>query len=455
MKNLFYLCTIVLLAACTSEPEKPTYTVLDVNLTNSVAEKAMVRGHSFEKEIAVPVGGVFSDTLDIPVDGYYEVYINRERATVYLEQGKNLTLSLDAMEFDESLTYEGDLGAENNYLAAKYLYDEANSDFQEFYSSNETDFMTKVSSLNDGLKDILSKAGITNENFIQKETKELGYEHAANVEMYQEYNRYLTKNKSFKVSDGFYDVLEDIDYADTTAFRNSKNYERMVDAHMGRMISSEEDKPGYDATVAYLKTVDATLPDGYAKDQLMSNHLRYGLKANESLNEAYDIYKNSNPSTENLENLTKRYEMLATLTKGNPSPTFEYENFKGGKTSLADLSGKYVYVDVWATWCGPCIREIPSLKTVEADYHNKNIEFVSISIDEEKDYEKWKKMIPEKELGGVQLLADSAWKSKFVTDYGINGIPRFILIDPEGNIVSSDAPRPSDPALRSMLDELI
>jgi hypothetical protein len=250
MKNLFYLCTIVLLTACTSEPEKPTYAVLNLNLTNSVAEKAMIRGNSFEKEIAVPVGGTFSDTLYIPVDGYYEIHINRERATVYLEQGKNLTLSLDAMEFDESLAYEGDLGAENNYLAAKYLYDEENADFQEFYSSNETDFMTKVTALNDGLKDMLSKAGITNESFIQKETNELGYEHAANVEIYQEYNRYLTKNKEFKVSEGFYDILGDVDYADTTAFRNSKSYERMVDAHMGRMISSQEDEPGYNATIA-------------------------------------------------------------------------------------------------------------------------------------------------------------------------------------------------------------
>ncbi|MFT5103133.1 MAG: thiol-disulfide isomerase/thioredoxin [Candidatus Latescibacterota bacterium] len=455
MKNLFYLCTIALLTACASEPEKPTYTVLGVNLTNSNAEKAMIRGNNFEKEITVPEGGFFSDTLDIPVDGYYELYINRERATVYLEQGKNLTLSLDAIQFDESLSFEGDLGAENNYLAANYLYDEKNADFQELYSANETDFMTKAIALNDGLKELLANAGSTNDAFIQKETKELAYEHTANIELYEEYNRYLKKNKTIKVSEGFYDVLGDIDYADTTAFRNSKSYERMVGAHIGRMISDQEDEPGYNATISYLKTVDVTLPDGYAKDQLMSNHLRYGLTADESLNEVYEIYKNTNPNVENLENLTKRYNLLATLTKGQPSPTFEYENFKGGKTSLADLSGKYVYVDVWATWCGPCIREIPALKTVEADYHNKNIEFVSISIDEAKDYEKWKKMIPEKELGGIQLLADTAWKSKFVTDYGIIGIPRFILIDPEGKIVSSDAPRPSDPSLRILLDELI
>ena len=128
---------------------------------------------------------------------------------------------------------------------------------------------------------------------------------------------------------------------------------------------------------------------------------------------------------------------------------------KDGFTSLESLKGKYVYIDVWATWCGPCIREIPYLKEVEKDYHNKPVSFVSISIDEPKDYEKWKTMVSEKELGGIQLIADNNWNSKFVKEYAILGIPRFILIDPQGNIVSADAPRPSDPALRTLLDGLL
>ncbi|GGK37843.1 MULTISPECIES: TlpA family protein disulfide reductase [Flavobacteriaceae] len=150
----------------------------------------------------------------------------------------------------------------------------------------------------------------------------------------------------------------------------------------------------------------------------------------------------------------KQY-MLTVLAKGKPSPKFEgYENFKGGSTSLGDLKGKYVYVDVWATWCGPCKREIPFLKEVEKSYHDKNIEFVSISIDKAKDHEAWKTMVAEKELGGVQLFADNDWNSDFVKEYQIKGIPRFILIDPQGNIVSPDAPRPSSEDLIALFDEL-
>lgn len=151
------------------------------------------------------------------------------------------------------------------------------------------------------------------------------------------------------------------------------------------------------------------------------------------------------------------YESATTMAElsGKASPGFDYENFKGGKTKLDDLKGKYVYIDLWATWCGPCRAEIPFLKKVEEKYHGKNIEFVSISIDKVEDNEKWKKFVTDKNLGGVQLFADKAWESEFVMKYGVTGIPRFILIDPKGNIVSADAPRPSSPELQTQLDAVL
>ena len=155
--------------------------------------------------------------------------------------------------------------------------------------------------------------------------------------------------------------------------------------------------------------------------------------------------------------LMEYYEqkLAAKKIEGSVSASFDYENHKGGKTKLEDLRGKYVYIDVWATWCGPCLAEIPHLKKIEAKYHGKNIEFVSISVDTEKDYEKWKKMVVTKELGGVQLLADKNWNSDFIKAYGINSIPRFILIDPNGKVAKADAPRPSSSSLVELLDGLL
>jgi thiol-disulfide isomerase/thioredoxin len=154
-------------------------------------------------------------------------------------------------------------------------------------------------------------------------------------------------------------------------------------------------------------------------------------------------------------NYEKMHQNLIRFGKGKPSPLFvNYENFKGGTTSLVDLRGKYVYLDIWATWCAPCKKEIPFLKSLDKEYHGKNIVFVSISVDKQSAYETWKKMVKEEELGGVQLYADNNFESEFITEYGINAIPRFILLDPAGNIVDSDAPRPSDPELRVLLNEL-
>lgn len=149
---------------------------------------------------------------------------------------------------------------------------------------------------------------------------------------------------------------------------------------------------------------------------------------------------------------------------GSPSPTFEnYENHKGGTTSLEDLKGKYVYVDVWATWCAPCIAEIPALKELDEKYADKNIQFVSISIDDamrsgggdaDAAKSKWRAMVEKENLIGLQLFSDKNWQSDFVKDYKINGIPRFILIDPDGNVVNANAPRPSSKKLVELFDSL-
>jgi thiol-disulfide isomerase/thioredoxin len=172
--------------------------------------------------------------------------------------------------------------------------------------------------------------------------------------------------------------------------------------------------------------------------------------------------------TEFKDNISKSYESSLSRIKttysnkqkakaliGTTAVDFEYENHKGGKTKLSDLRGKYVYIDIWATWCMPCRIEIPYLQKIEEKYKGKNIAFVSISIDVEKDYEKWKNMVTEKQLGGIQLIADKNWNSDFIKTYGINGIPRFMLIDPQGNFISNDADRPSSPELETQLDSLL
>ncbi len=164
----------------------------------------------------------------------------------------------------------------------------------------------------------------------------------------------------------------------------------------------------------------------------------------EKYREVYEI-SNQLPKISNQEELAQLKDI---------SPTFNYENHKGGKSKLEDFNGKHVYIDLWATWCGPCIKEIPSLKQLYHDYKGK-IEFISIAIDPLKDYEKWKSFVTAKSLEGTQLFADNSWDSNFLKGYKIKGIPRFIIIAPDRTIIDANAPRPSSPEIRIKFDKLL
>ena len=144
-----------------------------------------------------------------------------------------------------------------------------------------------------------------------------------------------------------------------------------------------------------------------------------------------------------------KIEAIANLPQiGEPAIDFTYPDKDGNKFSLSNFNSSLVYVDVWATWCGPCKAEIPALKELEQEYHNNNITFLSVSLDTDK--EAWINMLADKQLGGVQLWANG-W-SEITKSYAINGIPRFMLFDANGNVISLGAPRPSSDEIRGLID---
>ncbi|RBL88991.1 TlpA family protein disulfide reductase [Chitinophaga flava] len=135
---------------------------------------------------------------------------------------------------------------------------------------------------------------------------------------------------------------------------------------------------------------------------------------------------------------------------GSPAVDFTYPDIDGKQVSLSDFKGKVVLVDVWATWCSPCKEEIPHLKQLEEEMHDQDVTFLSVSVDEAKDHQKWKNFVKKEELGGIQLFA-SGW-SDITRIYNINGIPRFMVFDRKGNIVSTDSPPPSSKELKLLLE---
>lgn len=157
----------------------------------------------------------------------------------------------------------------------------------------------------------------------------------------------------------------------------------------------------------------------------------------------------------NIGEFYKSKQELKKLELLEYAPDFTFEDPNGDSVSLSDLRGKLVFINVWASWCNPCIAEIPYFKELQKDYQERNIHFVSISIDMQNDKDVWKNILEEKQMTGIQLIMDKGWKSDFKFDYAISGIPRFILIDEEGKFINTDAPRPSENGLRELLEQYL
>lgn len=302
------------------------------NITNKNGESLFIKNNNIiVKELKGDKNGSFSGSFEVK-EGMYQMFDGTEYADLYLKNGFDLKMTMDAKQFDETIKFSGVGSAENNFLATSTLID-SKLDYETVMKLDKELFEAKVDALTKENASRIAKEKL-DPNFI------------------------ALQNKSF-------------------------------------------DQNIFQLRVAHNQAV------------------------------------------------------MAKKLNSSKAPQFDYVNVEGAKVKLESLLGKYVYIDVWATWCGPCRAEIPSLKKVEEKYEGKNIQFVSISVDVDKDLEKWKTFVKDKKLGGIQLFADKNWMSDFIQAFKINSIPRFLLIDPAGMVVDADAARPSDPKLVEKLDSLL
>ena len=139
--------------------------------------------------------------------------------------------------------------------------------------------------------------------------------------------------------------------------------------------------------------------------------------------------------------LAREYRVKTDPTlawEGKVLPEFSpVVDLDGKPVSLADYRGKLVLLDFWATWCGPCIAELPNVKAVYEKYHDKGFEIIGISLDT--DEAALRKFIKENQLPWRQVFDGKRWKTPLVQQYGVRGIPAQFLIDREGRVISVEA----------------
>lgn len=152
-----------------------------------------------------------------------------------------------------------------------------------------------------------------------------------------------------------------------------------------------------------------------------------------------------------MEHINQEWDHLLHL----PAPDFTFEDVNGKMVSLSDFRGKFVLLDVWNIYCGPCMNQIPHLRQMEPELKKIGVEVIGVSCDPQKIKDKWKTTVHEKEMAGTQVIMDSGRHSRFMNDYCIPNFPTFCLINPDGYMVHPRMKYPEMPGFMEFIKKKV
>ncbi len=306
---------------------------------------------------------------------------------------------------------------------------EDNEKFSKQFMEFTNDFLEKNPSLDESLKTYLKLKGynyslIRNIEMARSEVFSGNFYDLYNSQlMFFEYSspqilkKYINKFESFD-GDTQLDILENkIDFVNKNIL-GSNIKERLIESYL------------YDFKRTY---------------KFVENNFKSDL-------EQFKVLAQNLTDVEQRNELITLFEKSGLTEKGANFPSIDFKNLEEKIITSNSLfnDNKYVYIDIWASWCKPCIKEIPVLKELEKEYANKSIKFVSISIDTKP--EAWHKALKDHGLHGNQLFDQDNQIGKSLN---IQGIPRFLFYSPKGELILIDAPRPSASEIRSVLDKYL
>lgn len=153
----------------------------------------------------------------------------------------------------------------------------------------------------------------------------------------------------------------------------------------------------------------------------------------ETLNEVITSFDSSLYNNYFLAPLIERRKNLDLVKVGMPAPNFTLKSIENKDVSLSDYKGKYLLIDFWAYWCGPCIKGFPELREIRKSYPEDKLAILSISTD--KNYDKWVTAVNEHKLPWTQVIDDANLPVDIGAKYAVVAIPHLILVSPEGTII--------------------
>ncbi|QEC42978.1 TlpA disulfide reductase family protein [Pseudobacter ginsenosidimutans] len=192
--------------------------------------------------------------------------------------------------------------------------------------------------------------------------------------------------------------------------------------------------PGSFVSLDALKTLGGVIPDHDLVAPLF-NSLAPGIQ-----------------NTESGKEYARRLDAIAATTIGKMAPDFTQNDTLGNPVRLSDLRGKYVLIEFWASWCGPCRVENPVLVSIYNEYHNKNFEILGISMDDEKGKNAWLAAIRKDNLPWINVSDLKAKENIPGRLFDIKAIPQNVLVDTTGKIIGRNV---KGEALRKKLNEIL
>jgi thiol-disulfide isomerase/thioredoxin len=468
LRTLVFGLLLLASASCSSDSSKggkayePGTFTLTGNASNSRSGKLYILAGG--QRIQIPVrNGSYSYSTELDFPKVVSLRHGRLNTELYMVPGGNLSVTYDENDPMSTIVFEGEGAAENVYYTKKsetrLKWSRANN---QVYNNTYEVFKEAIDGLRETYVNLLNenKEAISDANFVALESGNIQAEVSNSEINYPYMYGRMNNNNQPQLPDNFLSDMKNIplDNPQMLAFENTTTFIGQYLNYKAQVMLEKDASPfGTDAPLlnAKLKAMDEIVQDESIQANMLYSMIKeqiryYGINGISSVIDRFNSSSTNEKQKAEINNLYGNWKMLA---KGEPAPEIIAFDMSGSEMKLSDFKGRYVYVDVWATWCGPCKREIPFLENLQEQYHgNEKIAFASISVDKNKVA--WEKMVKDKNLGGYQLHTTGVNHATLSQSYKIKGIPRFMLFDPEGKIVDVNAPRPSSKEIPILFESL-
>jgi len=385
-----------------------------------------------------------TDTLKNITEGYYTFSDRMHACGFYIKPNTKVHATLNTQDFIRTIQFSGDNVNENNYLKDFFLQKRdlgRKMSIQHLAYLNEKDFVHLLDSIKNIRLDLLLKhykEHHLDKHFNYLEKNRIFYEFASRMESYEAYRQYALQDSTFHVSPSFYNYQKEVAYENENLIV-VPSFHYFLESHYQKIANELSEKDSIDVYVSYLNTVAKKVKNKRIKERLLYSYAIQNLEDTKDRSGFFSAYKKYAKDTSFIKKITARFKELNRLNPGEKAPEFEIPDVNGKLVKLSDFKGKYVYIDIWATWCGPCVMQMPYLDKLKERY-DKDIVFIGISTDDFKGT--WKKFLTVNKVKGIQLHVGD--DETFKDLYKAHSVPQFILINPEGNITTALAPKPSE-----------